>query len=138
MDSIEFINCSKNFLNHWLFKDFSNKFEINPGNSYAFLGKNGSGKSTLTLLLVGQTSPTQGQIIWSENGKQIDVDQLKMKDLFKRDMQGIIEWWRPKAVDRYKKLKSESNLKTNIHFYNQMIGMSYEEAKSVYFHEVGR
>ena len=43
-----------------------------------------------------------------------------------------LEW------ERYKKLKSESNLKTNIHFYNQMIGMSYEEAKRVYFHEVGR
>jgi len=69
---------------------------------------------------------------------KIDVDQLKMKDLFKRDMQGIIEWWRPKAVDRYKKLKSESNLKNTVHFYNQMFGMSYQEAKDVYFKEVGR
>ena len=58
--------------------------------------------------------------------------------LFKRDTQAVCEWWRPKAIERYKKLKSESNLKTDIHFYNQMIGMSYEEAKSVYFHEVGR
>ena len=69
---------------------------------------------------------------------KIDVDQLKMKDLFNRDMQGIIEWWRPKAVDRYKKLKSESNLKNTVHFYNQMFGMSYQEAKDVYFKEVGR
>jgi hypothetical protein len=69
---------------------------------------------------------------------KIDVDQLKMKDLFKRDMQGIIEWWRPKAVDRYKKLKSESNLKNTVHFYNQMFGMSYQEAKDMYFKEVGR
>jgi hypothetical protein len=61
-----------------------------------------------------------------------------MKDLFKRDMQGIIEWWRPKAVDRYKKLKSESNLKNTVHFYNQMFGMSYQEAKDMYFKEVGR
>ena len=69
---------------------------------------------------------------------KINDDKLIMKDLFKRDSQAVCEWWRPKAIERYKKLKSESNLKTNIHFYNQMIGMSYEEAKSVYFHEVGR
>ena len=69
---------------------------------------------------------------------KIDDSSLTMKDLFKRDTQAVCEWWKPKAIERYKKLKSESNLKTNIHFYNQMIGMSYEEAKRVYFHEVGR
>ena len=69
---------------------------------------------------------------------KINDDKLIIKDLFKRDSQAVCEWWRPKAIERYKKLKSESNLKTNIHFYNQMIGMSYEESKSVYFHEVGR
>ena len=69
---------------------------------------------------------------------KINDDKLIMKDLFKRDTQAVCEWWRPKAIERYKKLKSESNLKTDIHFYNQMIGMSYEEAESVYFHEVGR
>ena len=69
---------------------------------------------------------------------KITDEQLIMKDLFKRDMNGILDWWRPKAIERYKKLKSEGNLKTITHFYNQMIGMSYEEAKSVYFHEVGR
>ena len=61
-----------------------------------------------------------------------------MKDLYKRDMQAVLEWWRPKAIERYKKLNSESNLKNNVHFYNQMVGMSYSEAKDVYFKEVGR
>ena len=69
---------------------------------------------------------------------KINDDKLTMKDLYKRDTQAVYEWWKPKATERYKKLKSENSLKTNIHFYNNMIGMSYEEAKSVYFHEVGR
>ena len=69
---------------------------------------------------------------------KINDDQLVMKDLFKRDMQGVIDWWRPKAIERYKKLNSESNLKSTIHFYNQMLGMSYQEAKDTYFKEVGR
>ena len=69
---------------------------------------------------------------------KIGDDKLIMKDLYKRDVQAVCEWWKPKATDRYKKLKSEGNLKTNVHFYNNMIGMTYEEAKSAYFQEVGR
>ena len=69
---------------------------------------------------------------------KINDDQLKMKELFKKDTAGIMDWWRPKAIERYKKLKSESNLKPEIHYYNKMIGMSYDEAKAAYFNEVGR
>jgi hypothetical protein len=69
---------------------------------------------------------------------KINDDQLKMKELFKKDAIGIMEWWRPKAIDRYKKLKSEGNLKPEIHYYNKMIGMDYLQAKDVYFNEVGR
>ena len=69
---------------------------------------------------------------------KIGEEQLKMKELFKKDVNGIMEWWKPKAIERYKKLKSENNIKSDILYYNKMIGMTYEEAKSVYFKEVGR
>ena len=69
---------------------------------------------------------------------KIGEDELKMKELFKRDTDAIMEWWRPKAIERYKKLKSEGNLKSDILYYNKMIGMSYEEAKINFFSEVGR
>ena len=69
---------------------------------------------------------------------KISEDELKMKELFKRDTDAIMEWWKPKAIERYKKLKSEGNLKSDILYYNKMIGMSYEEAKTNFFSEVGR
>ena len=69
---------------------------------------------------------------------KINDDQLRIKELFKKDVTGILEWWRPKAIERYKKLKSEGNLKPEIHYYNKMIGMTYDEAKETYFKEVGR
>lgn len=69
---------------------------------------------------------------------KINDDQLKMKELFRRDMDAIMEWWKPKAIDRYVKLKNEGNLKPSVHYYNNMIGMTYDEAKTVYFNEVGR
>ncbi len=76
MNSIEFVDCGKNYMNHWLFQGFNYKFDITAGNSYAFLGKNGSGKSTLTLMLTGQTSPTQGKVIWKDNSIQLESNQL--------------------------------------------------------------
>ena len=61
-----------------------------------------------------------------------------MKPLFKTDMDGILDWWIPKAGKRYKKLKSENNLKSDVLFYNKMIGMDYESSKKIFFKDVGR
>lgn len=69
---------------------------------------------------------------------KIEESELRMKPLFAQDMTSINQWWKPKAIERYKKLKNENNLKPEVHFYNNMIGMTYDEAKSVYFKEVGR
>jgi hypothetical protein len=69
---------------------------------------------------------------------KIAEDKLKMKELISRDVDSINEWWKPKAIERYKKLKIEGNLKRDVHFYNNMIGMTYDQAKRSYFKEVGR
>jgi len=69
---------------------------------------------------------------------KIDDNQLKMKELYANDKTAILEWWKPKAIERYKKLLSENKVKTDILYYNSMIGMPYNEAKENYFHEVGR
>jgi hypothetical protein len=61
-----------------------------------------------------------------------------MKELFSRDTESINEWWKPRAIERYKKLKSGGNLKREVHLYNNMIGLTYEQAKESYFKEVGR
>jgi hypothetical protein len=69
---------------------------------------------------------------------KIGEKDLKLKELFKKDVQGVFDWWKPKAIERYKKLHGEGNIKSDILFYNKMIGMTYDEAKSKFFDEVGR
>ena len=78
-----------------------------------------------------------------ENSKEffqnkITEDKLVMKPLFKDDKNAIMSWWIPKAIDRYKKLKLEGNLKPDIHFYDGVINLDYSSAKETYFHDVGR
>ena len=70
--------------------------------------------------------------------KKITEDELVMKPLFKDDTKAILEWWRPKAIERYKKLKAEGRLNPDMLFYNIMTGMDYDEAKKRFFEAVGR
>ena len=69
---------------------------------------------------------------------KITEKDLKLKELFKKDVQGVLDWWKPKAIERYKKLHGEGNIKSDILYYNKMIGITYDEAKSKFFNEVGR
>ena len=36
---------------------------------------------------------------------KIDESQLKMKPLYKGDKDEVLNWWKPKAISRYQKLK---------------------------------
>lgn len=69
---------------------------------------------------------------------EIDESQLLMKQLFKDDAKAVIDWWKEKAVKRYQALKSEGRLNAAKLFYNQVKGMTYEEAKSRFFNDIGR
>lgn len=69
---------------------------------------------------------------------KITEDELIMKPLFKEDTKSILDWWRPKAIERYKKLKLEGRLNPNKLFYSEMIGMKYEDAKNKFFKAVGK
>ena len=69
---------------------------------------------------------------------QVNENELIIKDKFKQDMDYIMNWWKPKAINRFNKLKLENSLKTDIHFWDKLFGLTYEEAKEKYLGEVGR
>lgn len=69
---------------------------------------------------------------------KIQEKDLKMKPLTSSGVTEIMNYWIPRAIERYKKLKVEGRLNPNKLFYNQMVDMPYEEAKSKYFKDVGR
>lgn len=69
---------------------------------------------------------------------KIQEDELVMKDKFKNDIDSVLEWWKPKAINRYKKLKQENKLNVDRLFYSDMVGMTYDEAKNKYLENVGK
>jgi hypothetical protein len=69
---------------------------------------------------------------------EIKEEDLKMKQRVVEDVDGIINWWRPKARARYVKLLEAGNLKPDVTYYNKMINEDYQTSKDMFFAEVGR
>lgn len=78
-----------------------------------------------------------------ENGNQflcskIQEQDLVMKNKFLKGNEYSINWWKEKAIKRYTTLYKENKLKPEKLFYSDTIGMTWQECKEKYLHEVGR
>lgn len=69
---------------------------------------------------------------------QIDETQLKLKERLTKDVDAILDWWKPKAINRYSKLYDEGNIKDEMLYYNRMPYMTWDEVKNLYLKDVGR
>ncbi len=67
-------NISKFFGRRLIFKDMT--FEINNNGIIGISGDNGSGKSTLVKIIAGITSPSSGEIVHQDRGKEIIPEKL--------------------------------------------------------------
>lgn len=64
MNVVQVKNISFNYEKRYILKDIN--FEINHGEYVAIVGENGSGKSTLLNLMLGNISPSSGQVQLNE------------------------------------------------------------------------
>ena len=69
---------------------------------------------------------------------EIKKSSLKIRQGFVSYSNYISEWWKPKAEKRFNKLKSDNRLISELHFWDKLFGLTYEEAKLKYLGEVGR
>jgi ATP-binding cassette subfamily B protein len=99
--SFKHLTANRNALNHI-------NFEVNTGETIAFVGPSGSGKTTLVKLLVGLYQPLEGNILYNGiPGKEIDLDQLRERvgfvtqdtQLFSGSIRENLLFVRPNATD---------------------------------------
>tara|TARA_Y100000739_G_scaffold223013_1_gene225291 strand:+ start:278 stop:895 length:618 start_codon:yes stop_codon:yes gene_type:complete len=77
MLSVEWKNLGKKFGQKWVFRNLEG--EIEAGSNFVVKGANGSGKSTLGKLFVAATESTEGDIKWTFNGEEVDIDQIPQR-----------------------------------------------------------
>ncbi len=58
---------------HWIFRNVD--LNLVPGGRYAVVGRNGIGKSTLLKIIAGAVIPSEGQVIYTNQGKSIDLQE---------------------------------------------------------------
>ncbi|RZL51042.1 MAG: ABC transporter ATP-binding protein [Pedobacter sp.] len=66
-------NAGRRFNKEWVFKNID--FSFTDSNKYAVLGPNGSGKSTLLSIVLGNLSPSEGEITYHSH-EEIKVEQI--------------------------------------------------------------
>jgi len=70
---------------------------------------------------------------------EVRFKELTLTDRVAKDVDGVVEWWKKKAIKRYKKLHKENRLKPEVLYYNHLIGViDFEEAKQRCLGEIGR
>jgi hypothetical protein len=69
---------------------------------------------------------------------EIDESQLIPSKKLQDGVDGVMKWWKPKAIRRYEKLLQEDRIKDEILYYNDIIDVSWEETKQRYLNQVGR
>lgn len=69
---------------------------------------------------------------------QISESELIMKNKFKSDVDGMISWWRKKAINRYVNLRKENRLNPEVTFYNKLPFLEWNEVKNTFLNNVGR
>lgn len=67
-------NLGRRFNKEWIFRNIDFTFEL--GQKYALLGPNGSGKSTLLSVLLGNLTPSEGQILYQNNNTEVLPEEI--------------------------------------------------------------
>jgi ABC-type multidrug transport system ATPase subunit len=101
-------NIGRRFNRDWIFRGVDRTFT--SGNVYAILGPNGSGKSTLLQVLNGSLAPSIGKLIYTLDGKSVDVEGVyQYLSLAAPYLELIEEFSLLEMIDLHFKFKSYKN-----------------------------
>lgn len=67
----------------------------------------------------------------------VPEEKLVLKPNLHQDVDGILNWWRPRAIKRHLKLRQQKELRTDAHWYADLNRMDYETAKAKYLPVIG-
>src|SRR5690606_38957308 len=71
---VQLNNIGRRFKKEWIFRNTT--IELDSNSVVAVEGPNGSGKSTLLKIISGSDIPSEGEIIYKNDNKQIHVENI--------------------------------------------------------------
>ncbi len=68
---------------------------------------------------------------------KIPEEKLVLKPSIQRDVEGVLDWWRSKAIQRFLNLRRRKQLQGEVHWYDDMHRIDFATAKAKYLHLIG-
>jgi len=132
---IELREVAKRYRFEWIFKNIN--YHFNSQHRYAILGNNGTGKSTFLKILSGHLTPSKGKIIFTNDGKALEIEQVYQQVAYAAPYIDLIEEFTLKeAIDfqqKFKPLQDGLNTKKLI----ELLGFQKSVDKEVKFFSSG-
>jgi len=101
---IELREVAKRYRFEWIFKKIN--YHFHSQHRYAILGNNGTGKSTFLKILSGHLTPSKGKIIFTHDGKDLEIDDVYKHVAYAAPYIDLIEEFTLKeAIDFHQKFK---------------------------------
>jgi len=132
---IELREVAKRYRFEWIFRNIN--YHFNSQHRYAILGNNGTGKSTFLKILSGHLTPSKGKIIFTNDGKALEIEQVYQQVAYAAPYIDLIEEFTLKeAIDfqqKFKPLQGGLNTKKLI----ELLGFQKSVDKEVKFFSSG-
>ena len=127
--------AGRRFNQEWIFRDISYTFA--DGQKYAILGPNGSGKSTLLSLILGNLSPSEGEVSYSAGGIAIPEAEWYRQSSFAAPYLDLVEEFTLQETIafhfKFKDLAPGLNLRAVL----DLLGLSRSEDKALKYFSSG-
>ena len=135
MIKVDIAGTGKKFQGKWVFRGLD--LQINPGKRQVIAGKNGSGKSTLLQLIAGFRTPSEGNIAWFLNDRQLRPDVIYSHvAMASPGLEPTEEFTFPELIAFHRRFKSFPE-KFSIDRVIEIAGLSASRHKAIKYYSSG-
>ncbi|MCO5247771.1 MAG: ATP-binding cassette domain-containing protein [Chitinophagales bacterium] len=121
---IELSNIGKRYENQWIFRGVS--YHFRSSHVYALTGHNGAGKSSLLKIISGGHTPSEGQITFSRETKEIPIEKVNREIAFVAPHVHLVEDFTLKEMVGFHFKFQKMNLKSESLFIEKLNFIGHE------------
>lgn len=127
--------AGKRYRYEWIFRNLS--FEFPMGCSVAVSGPNGSGKTTLLRMLSGHLSPSEGNISFSFEGKNLSSDEVYRHISLAAPWMELIEIFTPEELVHFHRQLRPFIPGIGVDEFLEIAGLVHARSKQIRFYSSG-
>jgi ABC-type multidrug transport system ATPase subunit len=132
---IELSNIGRRFQRTWIFRNVN--FQFPSGSHSIITGSNGSGKSTLLQIISGFLGASEGNVIYTLQGKEVSPDEIPLNVSFAAPYLDLFEDLSLKESIEFHMTFRKSHFPMDTHEFIQLLELTPHENKALRYFSSG-